>query len=224
LNFKTENYADQHVFTPEEVSSRALERLFEHHTLAPEDIQHSDVAIAGMKPDRATLVSAKPAAVLIPLIAHPNGVTMLLTQRSSQLRQHSGQIAFPGGKIDQSDDSPLAAALREAEEEIGLNPRHISPLGFLGPYFSTTGFRITPVVALVEPNVPLALNQQEVAEAFEIPLSFLMNTDNHRIEEREWKGEVRRYFAMPHEDRYIWGVTAGIIRMLWLRLYAARNI
>jgi 8-oxo-dGTP pyrophosphatase MutT (NUDIX family) len=219
-----ENCIDQSVFAPEVIALHARKRLFADAILAPEDIRHSDVAIAGVKPDRAMLTMATPAAVLIPLIAHPTGVTVLLTQRSSHLRQHSGQIAFPGGKIDQNDDGPLSAALREAEEEIGLHPRHVSPLGFLGPYFSTTGFRITPIVALVEPNAPLTLNRQEVAEVFEIPMSFLMDADNHRIEEREWKGEMRRYFAMPHEDHYIWGVTAGIIRMLWLRLYAAHDL
>lgn len=224
MNIKTENCIDPSVFVPDVIALHARKRLFTDAIFAPEEIQHGDSVIAGMKPDRAMLMAATPAAVLIPLIAHPAGVTVLLTQRSSQLRQHSGQIAFPGGKIDQNDDGPLSAALREAEEEIGLHPRYVSPLGFLGPYFSTTGFRITPVVALVEPNAPLVLNKQEVAEAFEIPMSFLMNADNHRIEEKEWKGEMRRYFAMPHEDRYIWGVTAGIIRMLWLRLYAAHDL
>jgi 8-oxo-dGTP pyrophosphatase MutT (NUDIX family) len=217
LSIKTEHRIDPSVFVPEVIALHARKRLFTDAVLAPEDIQHSDLAIAGMKPDKAMLTSATPAAVLIPLIAHPAGVTVLLTQRSSQLRQHSGQIAFPGGKIDQNDDGPLSAALREAEEEIGLHPRYVSPLGFLSPYFSTTGFRITPVVALVEPSAPLILNTQEVAEV-------LMNTSNHRIEEREWKGEIRRYFAMPHEDHYIWGVTAGIIRMLWLRLYATHDL
>jgi 8-oxo-dGTP pyrophosphatase MutT (NUDIX family) len=224
LSIRADTITTQNTFAPEVIAQHARQRLFAEATHAPEDSQHSDVAIAGMQPDHAALVLARPAAVLIPLIAHPGGVTVLLTQRSSQLRQHSGQIAFPGGKIDQSDDGPLSAALREAEEEIGLNPRHVSVLGFLGPYFSTTGFRITPVVALVEPNIPLILNRQEVSEAFEIPLSFLMDMNNHRIEEREWKGEMRRYFAMPHEDHYIWGVTAGIIRMLWLRLYATHDL
>jgi 8-oxo-dGTP pyrophosphatase MutT (NUDIX family) len=145
---------------------------------------------------------------------------VLLTERAAGLRQHSGQIAFPGGKIDASDDGALGAALREAEEEIGLAPGHVAPLGFLGPYFSTTGFRITPVVAMVAPDAPLVLNAGEVAAVFETPLSFLMDPDNHQTHSRAFRGADRRFFAMPYGDHYIWGVTAGIIRMLWQRLYA----
>jgi 8-oxo-dGTP pyrophosphatase MutT (NUDIX family) len=210
-------------FAPAAVAGRARARLYASERLAPEDAAHSDHAIAGMNPDAPTLAAARPAAVLIPIVARPEGATLLLTQRASALRQHSGQIAFPGGKIDAADADALAAALREAEEEIGLAPRHVEPLGFLGPYFSTTGFRITPVVGLVAPDAALAVNREEVDEAFETPLSFLMDPANHHTHEREWKGLMRRYFAMPHGDRYIWGVTAGIIRMLWLRLYAPRD-
>ena len=140
------------------------------------------------------------------------------------MRQHAGQIAFPGGKIDDTDEGPLDAALREAEEEIGLAAADVMPLGFLGPYFSTTGFRITPVVAMVTPDAALTLNPVEVDAVFETPLPFLMDPANHHLHEREWKGAMRRYFAMPFGDHYIWGVTAGIIRMLWLRLYAARDL
>jgi 8-oxo-dGTP pyrophosphatase MutT (NUDIX family) len=175
-----------------------------------------------MNPRAETLGLAKPAAVLVPLIARPEGVTVLLTRRAATLRQHSGQIAFPGGKIDQEDDGPLGAALREAEEEIGIDRAKVQPLGFLGPYFSSTGFRITPVVGLLAPDVRLTLNAGEVEHVFETPLAFLMDPANHQTHQREFKGEMRSYFAMPHGDHYIWGVTAGIIRMLWLRLYAPR--
>jgi 8-oxo-dGTP pyrophosphatase MutT (NUDIX family) len=210
-------------FMAEEVAERARARLYSEARLAPEDSAHSDSAIAGMAPSADILAAARPAAVLIPLLARPGGVTMLLTRRSAALRQHSGQIAFPGGKIDQTDDGPLGAALREAEEEIGLSPRHVTPLGFLAPYFSTTGFRITPVVALMDANARLEPNRGEVDSVFEVPFGFVMDPANHQTHEREWKGEMRRYFAIPHGDHYIWGVTAGIIRMLWLRLYAPRD-
>jgi 8-oxo-dGTP pyrophosphatase MutT (NUDIX family) len=210
-------------FHPDAVAANARARLYSHERQAPEDAAHSDLAIAGMNPDDATLSLAKPAAVLIPIIARPEGATLLLTQRAAALRQHSGQIAFPGGKIDPGDDGALGAALREAEEEIGLARDSVTPLGFLGPYFSTTGFRITPVVALVPPDAALTLNAFEVDDAFETPMAFLMDPANHQTHQREFRGAMRSYFAMPHGDRYIWGVTAGIIRMLWLRLYAPRH-
>jgi 8-oxo-dGTP pyrophosphatase MutT (NUDIX family) len=211
------------LFSADAVEERARAALYTQALDAPEDHGHSDIAIAGMHPDAGTLAAARPAAVLIPLLARPGGMTVLLTQRSASLKQHAGQIAFPGGRIDAGDDGPLDAALREAEEEIGLARHRVTPLGFLSPYFSTTGYRITPVVALADPDSPLRLNPGEVEDVFETPLAFLMDPANHQIHEREWKGQMRRYFAIPHEDRYIWGVTAGIIRMLWLRLYAPRD-
>jgi 8-oxo-dGTP pyrophosphatase MutT (NUDIX family) len=210
-------------FLPDAVAALARTRLYAEERETPEDGRYSDLAIAGMRPDPETLAAARPAAVLIPVLARPEGATVLLTQRSSGLRQHSGQIAFPGGKIDAHDAGALGAALREAEEEIGLSAADVTPLGFLGPYFSTTGFRITPVVALARPDADLRLNAGEVEGVFETPLSFLMDPANHQTHSREWKGAMRSYFAMPYGDRYIWGVTAGIIRMLWLRLYAPRD-
>jgi 8-oxo-dGTP pyrophosphatase MutT (NUDIX family) len=207
-------------FHPEAVAAKARARLYAHEREAPEDLAHSDLAIAGMNPDAATLAAARPAAVLIPVMARPEGATLLLTRRAAALRQHSGQIAFPGGKIDAGDEGALGAALREAEEEVGLSRDAVTPLGYLGPYFSTTGFRITPVVALIAPDAPLSLNAGEVDAAFEAPMAFLMDPANHQTHSREWKGAMRSYFAMPHGEHYIWGVTAGIIRMLWQRLYA----
>ncbi len=209
-------------FLPDAVAALARARLYAGERQAPEDADHSDHAIAGMRPDADTLAAARPAAVLIPIVARPEGATVLLTQRASNLRQHSGQIAFPGGKIETGEDA-LSAALREAEEEIGLDRAHVTPLGYLGPYFSSTGFRISPVVALAAPDAPLSLNPVEVDATFETPLAFLMDPANHQRHEREFRGAMRSYFAMPHGDRYIWGVTAGIIRMLWLRLYAPRD-
>jgi 8-oxo-dGTP pyrophosphatase MutT (NUDIX family) len=131
---------------------------------------------------------------------------------------HSGQIAFPGGKIEVADATPLDAALREAEEEIGLSRRHVRPLGYLLPFLSRTGYLITPVVGLVSPPFALTINPREVTDAFEVPLAFLMDPRNHQKKSAEFKGEQRHFYAMPFEDRYIWGITAGIIRNLWERL------
>jgi 8-oxo-dGTP pyrophosphatase MutT (NUDIX family) len=166
-------------------------------------------------------VSLKPAAVLVPVINRPGGATVLLTMRAAALRDHSAQIAFPGGKIDAGDASPVETALREAEEEIGLSRAHVTPLGFLDAYLTGTGYRIVPVVAAVEPAFELSINRGEVDEAFETPLGFLMNPANHEWHGRIWKGSYRSYYAMTYADRYIWGATAGILRNLHDRLLGA---
>jgi 8-oxo-dGTP pyrophosphatase MutT (NUDIX family) len=176
----------------------------------------SDFALNGGLP--SDLPAPRAAAVLAPIVARPEGLTVLLTLRATQLRSHSGQVAFPGGKIDPGETA-LAGALREAREEIGLEERFIEPLGWLDPYVTGTGFRIAPLVALVDPGFTLTINPHEVEAAFETPLAFLMNEANHAIHEREWGGRKRRYYAMPYEDRYIWGATAGMLRNLWERLF-----
>jgi 8-oxo-dGTP pyrophosphatase MutT (NUDIX family) len=168
----------------------------------------------------APAAPGKPAAVLIGVVGNPSGATMLLTRRSTALRNHSGQIAFPGGRIDPGDYGPLGAALREAEEEIGLDQAHVTPLGYLDLYLTNSGFCVAPVVALVEPGFGLTINPAEVDEVFECPLAFLMDPANHRRESREWRGAMRSYYAMPFGDHYIWGVTAGILRTLYERIYA----
>ncbi|TME75970.1 MAG: CoA pyrophosphatase [Chloroflexi bacterium] len=150
-------------------------------------------AIAAVRPIR-------PAAVLVPIVDRPEP-TVLLTQRTTELSSHAGQIAFPGGKIDPGDASPLAAALREASEEIGLDRRLVHPIGYLDLYLTTLGYRIVPTVAR------------------EVPLAFLMQPINHQRHSREWNGMIRHFYAIPFADRYIWGVTAGILRNLHDRIY-----
>jgi 8-oxo-dGTP pyrophosphatase MutT (NUDIX family) len=168
-------------------------------------------AIAEVRPIR-------PAAVLVPIVDRPEP-TVLLTQRTTELSSHAGQIAFPGGKIDPTDASPLAAALREAREEIGLDRRLVHPIGYLDLYMTTLGYRIVPTVARVDPHFELALNAAEVHDTFEVPLSFLMQPVNHQRHSREWNGMVRHFYAIAFADRYIWGVTAGILRNLHDRIY-----
>lgn len=161
----------------------------------------------------------KGAAVLI-AICDRTPLTVLLTERTPHLSAHAGQIAFPGGRIDPGDRDATAAALREANEEIGLDPALVEPLGYLDPYSTSTGYLITPVVALVAPRFEVTANPAEVADVFEVPLAFLMDQANHRIESRQWRGAERRFYAMPYNERYIWGATAGIIRSLSRRLFA----
>ncbi len=168
---------------------------------------------------RAGVKATKPAAVLVPIVDRGEP-TVLLTLRTSELPSHAGQVAFPGGKIDPADESPVAAALRETTEEIGLAPTLIEPIGYLDLYLTFSGFRILPTVARVKPGFTLTLNPREVTETFEVPLGFLMTPDNHQRKIRDWNGIQREYYAMPFENRYIWGITAGILRNLYERVCA----
>jgi 8-oxo-dGTP pyrophosphatase MutT (NUDIX family) len=160
----------------------------------------------------------RPAAVLIPVVDHAQP-TVLLTQRSAHLNDHAGQISFPGGKIDPTDASPLDAALREAGEEIGLGRQFIDPIGYLDLYGTSFGFRILPTVARVRPGFKLRVSAAEVDDVFEVPLAFLMDPANHQVHSKEFRGIERSYYAMPFADRYIWGATAGILRVLYERIY-----
>ncbi|TWG97133.1 NTP pyrophosphohydrolases including oxidative damage repair enzymes [Mesorhizobium sp. J18] len=176
-----------------------------------------------MNPDLRHLIvreGLRDAAVLVPVVDHEEGATVILTKRTEALRRHSGQVAFPGGRIDPTDRTPEEAALRETWEEIGLERDRIEIVGRIPDYVTGSGYRIAPVLSIVRPGFRLALNPAEVDAAFEVPLAFLMNPANHRRESRLWQENERFYYTMPFGDRLIWGVTAGIIRTLYERLYA----
>ncbi|MGQ0456855.1 MAG: CoA pyrophosphatase [Hyphomicrobium sp.] len=175
-----------------------------------------------LNPDAARLrhEPLRAAAVLVPVVARRE-LTVLFTERTAHLSAHAGQIAFPGGGIEAGDAGPLAAALREAHEEIGLAQTFVEPVGFLEPYRTGTGFVITPAVALVDPAFALEPDPAEVADVFEAPLAYLMDGANVRIDSRVWRGAERRFYAIQFEQRYIWGATAGILMALQRRLFEA---
>ena len=212
-------------FAPARVFAHIRSRLSFSLDPAPAELLLSDPVIdADTEDDRATVfppaTATRAAAVLVGLVAHQRQVSVLLTERAASLRLHAGQIAFPGGKIEPHDETPAAAALREAQEEIGLAPAHVEPLGYLDAYVTGTGFRVIPVVARIEPPFLLRLHPGEVADAFEAPFAFLMDASNHSFDSRTFGGRLRRFYAMPYGDRYIWGATAGILRKLYERLYS----
>jgi 8-oxo-dGTP pyrophosphatase MutT (NUDIX family) len=153
----------------------------------------------------------KPAAVLVPIVAHPDRLTVLLTRRTAHLHDHAGQISFPGGRVDACDENPIACALREAEEEVGLPPPRTEVIGRLDTYQTRTGFEIVPVVGIVKPPFDLRPDPFEVAEAFEVPLDFILDPANHRRDSRVFQGAERHFWAMPFGTYYIWGATAGML-------------
>ena len=163
----------------------------------------------------------RPAAVLVPLVSRGAGLTILLTQRTDHLYDHAGQISFPGGRCEAGDASPVATALRETFEEIGLPQSHVEVLGSLPEYTTVTGYRVTPVVGLVSSPPTLSLDAFEVAEAFEVPLAFFLDPGNHQRNTLQYQGRTRHYYAMPYEQRYIWGATAGMLMNLYALLTAA---
>jgi 8-oxo-dGTP pyrophosphatase MutT (NUDIX family) len=152
-----------------------------------------------------------PAAVLLLVVNHANAQTILFTQRTAHLAAHAGQISFPGGRFQEGDAGPEATALRESQEEVGLDDRRVEILGRLPEYHTSTGYRVTPVVGWAEPPLTYRPDPQEVADVFEVPLKFLLNQGNHRYESAFYKGRMRHYWAMPFENRFIWGATAGML-------------
>ena len=162
----------------------------------------------------------KPAAVLVPIVEHAHGATILLTQRTAHLTSHGGQISFPGGRLEPADPDAEHAALRETEEEIGLPPTRIEVLGRLDVYVTRTGYEVTPVVGLIRPPFILKPDPNEVAEVFEVPLAFILDPVSCERHHRDVRGETRGFWVFPYRDRYIWGATAGMLRNLCDRLGA----
>ncbi len=165
-------------------------------------------------------VKQRPAAVLCGLVERDTGLNVVLTRRTGHLARHAGQIAFPGGRVDVEDDSHLAAALREAEEEIGLRPEQVRIIGTLDHYLTSTGFRVTPFVGGIDPAWHPVPDPNEVEEVFEVPLDFLMDPANRHRHAHDRQGTRRYYYAMPWGDYYIWGATAGMLKGLSDRLAA----
>lgn len=193
---------------------RAAERLHR----APPDPDDPETVLVGESALLAPHVVPRAAAVLIGVVprAEPQ---LLFTQRAKHLSVHAGQIAFPGGKREPHDASPLATALREAEEEIGLDRGLVTPLGYLDLYVTNSGFGVVGAVAEIDPSYRITLAPDEVDDVFEAPLGFLMEAENHRVEMREWAGGLREVHHMPWRGRHIWGVTAGMLKNLHDRLY-----
>ena len=165
----------------------------------------------------------KPAAVLVPLVRRGDTLTVLFTRRADHLQAHAGQISFPGGRQNVGRESLAECALRETHEEIGVRPDQVELLGRFDSYQTVTGYHITPFVGLLRPGFEITADPGEVAEVFETPFDFLMDAHNHRLEEVEFRGRLRRYYAMPYKGRYIWGATAGMLKILGERLATAKG-
>lgn len=206
--------------TPAEMRAWIAERLDPLESYDP-DHPLPPISDFMLNPAMPKVEAFRPAAVLVPLVQHEAGVTVLLTRRADTMRSHTGQVAFPGGRMDEGE-TPWQAALREAEEEIGLDRSHVSVAGLSSYYQTGSGYDITPVVGFVTPGFKLKPNPDEVADVFEAPFAFLMDPANHERQFRDQADGLRRYFyAMPYEDQFIWGATAGMLRALYERLYGA---
>lgn len=216
----------------ERVSQRLRQRAPLANGNAPKPFvrgpSHSDYGLRGdheLNPDPDyydPAMELRAASVLVPLVERSEGLNILLTQRAGHLSCHAGQISFPGGRLEIRDNGPLACALRETEEEIGLPRSQVRPLGQLETYITRTGFEITPFVGALEPPLELKPDPGEVEEIFEVPLSFVLNEQNCRTESREFRGQQRYFYVYPYGERYIWGATAGMLKNLCELLLPSR--
>ena len=193
------------------MTAECIRRRFADHAAGPEGASPHSSREA---PDGLT-----PAAVLVPIVTHPQGMSAVFTRRTEHLADHPGQISFPGGRVERADADAVATALREAEEEIGLARERVDVIGRLDAFDTSTGFSVTPVVGFVAPPLALTLDTFEVAEAFEVPLEFLLDSGNHRRERRMHEGRLREYTALDYDGRVIWGATARMIVSLHEVLY-----
>jgi 8-oxo-dGTP pyrophosphatase MutT (NUDIX family) len=183
----------------------------------PGEARHSDWDLTGGRPAVAA-ANLKPAGVLIALVQRPGGPHLILTRRTDDMPTHAGQIALPGGRVQPEDQTVIAAAVREAHEEVGLDPALVRVLGLADAWHSVTSYHITPVVALIDGEPSLTPDPREVAQVFEVPFDFLMDRRNHIRETRRWNGQDRHYWTMPWQGHHIWGATAGMLRALSFRL------
>lgn len=205
---------------PDELRDWIARHLDPFDTIAPTREPRSDFDLNPMM-NQGQPIEVRPAAVLVPLIERKEGLSVLLTRRSDTLRSHTGQVAFPGGRLDPGETT-WEAALREAEEEVGLDRAHVSLAGLSTPYRTGTGFLVTPVVGFVPPDLPLTPNPDEVADVFETPFGFLMDPSNYERRHYDMPdGQRRHFYAMTWENQLIWGATAGMLRALYDRLYGA---
>jgi 8-oxo-dGTP pyrophosphatase MutT (NUDIX family) len=196
---------------PERPSAEWLRKRFASGTIDPEELR---------TPFPNDLIRA---AVLVPVVQREEQLTVLFTQRTAHLHDHPGQVAFPGGRREAGDATPIITALRETEEEIGLSRRQVDVLGILPEYQTGTGFRVTPVVGLVSPPLELKLDSFEVAEVFETPLAFLLDPGNHQRLSMEIAGALREFWAMPFQGYFIWGATAGMVVSLYRFLFGVER-
>ena len=202
------------------ISAEALRRILDERLGFSGLGEPVELRLPGSLADAgATAAPLRDAAVLIPIVKRPSGLNVILTRRPDHFKSHPGQVAFPGGRIDPEDKGPVEAALREAEEEIGLSPLLVDVRGVLAPLATGTGFKIYPVIGLIDPSFEFNINVEEVAEAFEVPFEFLMDPKNHLEKTGEFRGQQRNYYEMPYGPHRIWGATAHMIVRLYRRLF-----